>query len=100
MDLRVNVEMNPHSVLAVIEPTAYGDSQQGDWITVTSKIQNVLSKEEGVEILAAGVFLIPLKNGLKALNCVMDLARDYHFPCKAVFLQDEPKWIHYRRESK
>jgi hypothetical protein len=92
--------MNPHSILIVIEKSNDDDTtRRGEWSSLTQAIRNVLSKEKGTEILAENVFLIPLQNGLKALNCVLDLSRDFHYPCKAVFLEKEADWICYPSKS-
>jgi hypothetical protein len=93
--------MNPQSVFVVIEKLNDNDpTRRGDWITLTQQIRNVLSKEKGIEILAENVFLIPLQNGLKSLNCVLDLSRDFRYPCRVSFLEKSAEWIYYEAKTK
>lgn len=82
-----------HSALLVIETSGVSDpDKQVAWFEIEKTVASIEPKCAGLQKLSDNVFLIPLKNGLSAFGTLLHAAQE-GFPCRVLFLDEEPAWI-------
>jgi hypothetical protein len=78
-----------HYILLSVTVPAQTDAAYGDWLTVSSRLEAIASKSEGLQRLAPNVWLLPRDAGMPFVAECMALASRSNLQAQPRFLNSD-----------
>jgi hypothetical protein len=65
-----------------------------NWESFVAYAKQDTSNVISVSALNEGSFLCNLNDGLNPLSLLVKRAKEFHIPCRTLFFDQEPEWVH------